>query len=89
MVFIVVVGGMGTLEGPILGTVIYFVLREGFTLLLPEAGSWYLVTVGVIAAATMVVAPKGLWPLIAARTGIEPLSIRRRMPRVSAVPAQS
>lgn len=89
MVFIVVVGGMGTLEGPILGTVIYFLLREGFTALLPEAGGWYLVTVGVIAAATMIVAPKGLWPLIAARTGFEPLRIRRAMPKINPLPAQT
>src|SRR5262249_43160938 len=34
-IFIVVIGGLGTLEGPIVGTVVYFLLRE----LLAEYGS--------------------------------------------------
>jgi branched-chain amino acid transport system permease protein len=81
MAFIVVVGGMGTLEGPVLGTIIYFMLREGFNAALPASGSWYLVTLGVIAAGTMVVAPQGLWPWIASLIGFEPLSVRRVMPK--------
>lgn len=80
MVFTVVVGGMGTLEGPILGTLIYFVLREGFTFLLPTSGSWYLATMGAIAAATMMVAPRGLWPLLSEKFGLQPLSVRRKLP---------
>ena len=31
MMFIVIIGGIGTLEGPILGVVIYFALRELLT----------------------------------------------------------
>ena len=38
VIFIVVIGGIGTIEGPILGTLIYFVLRE----YLAELGSLYL-----------------------------------------------
>jgi branched-chain amino acid transport system permease protein len=81
MIFIVVVGGMGTLEGPILGTLIYIVLRESFTYVLPVSGSWYLVTMGTIAAATMVVAPRGLWPFLSEKFGLQLLSIRRQLPR--------
>jgi branched-chain amino acid transport system permease protein len=81
MIFIVVVGGMGTLEGPMLGTLIYTVLREIFTLVLPVSGSWYLVTMGAIAAATMVIAPQGLWPYISQKFSIELLPIRRDPPR--------
>jgi branched-chain amino acid transport system permease protein len=80
MIFIVVVGGIGTLEGPILGTLIYTMLRELFTLVLPVSGSWYLVTMGAIAAATMVIAPQGLWPFISEKLGIELLPIRREPP---------
>ena len=69
-----------TLEGPILGTLIYTVLREIFTLVLPVSGSWYLVTMGAIAAATMVIAPQGLWPFISRKLGIELLPIRREPP---------
>jgi branched-chain amino acid transport system permease protein len=85
MVFIVVVGGMGTLEGPILGTVIFILLREGFSDLLPVSGSWYLVTMGAIAAVTMVVAPRGLWPLLQEMFGVELFAIRRKAPRAAAV----
>jgi branched-chain amino acid transport system permease protein len=81
MVFIVVVGGMGTLEGPVLGTLIYIALRESFTYVLPASGSWYLVTMGTIAAATMVVAPRGLWPFLSGKFGLQLLSIRRELPR--------
>lgn len=80
MVFITVVGGMGTLEGPILGAVIYMALRESFTFVLPVSGSWYLVTMGTIAAATMVVAPAGLWPWLGETLNIHPLAIRRKTP---------
>lgn len=81
MVFIVVIGGMGTLEGPILGTLIYFGVREGFTYMLPTSGGWYLVTMGTIAAATMVVAPFGLWPYLSQKIGLRLLPTRHELPR--------
>jgi len=64
MTFVVVIGGLGTLIGPIVGTLIYFGLREVFTVLLPLTGTWYLVAMGIVAIVTMLFAPQGLWPLI-------------------------
>ena len=81
MTFVVVIGGMGTLEGPILGTLIYFVLRQGITNGLGLSGSWYLVALGTLAVVTMLVAPKGFWPLIRDTFGLEWLSVRRSYPR--------
>ena len=46
---------IGTLEGPILGTLLYFLLRESFA----QYGLWYFIGLGSLAIATMVVAPGG------------------------------
>jgi branched-chain amino acid transport system permease protein len=42
MIFMVLVGGLGTVEGPLLGAVIYFAIEAWFG----EAGVWYLVGLG-------------------------------------------
>jgi branched-chain amino acid transport system permease protein len=80
MMFIVLMGGIGTLEGPILGTIIYFALREIITVVFQLTGSWYLVGLGAVAMATMLYAPAGLWPLVQDRLAIEWLSVRRHPP---------
>jgi branched-chain amino acid transport system permease protein len=60
MIFVVIVGGVGTIEGPILGAVVFYVLQQ----LLAPLGSWYLVILGVVAVVLVLVAPKGLWGLV-------------------------
>jgi branched-chain amino acid transport system permease protein len=65
ILFIVIVGGVGTLEGPLIGTAIYFGLRE----LLQDQGGLFLILQGAIAALTMLFAPQGLWGLMQARSG--------------------
>ncbi len=59
VIFIVVIGGIGSLEGPILGAVVFFVLRE----YLADFGSWYLILLGAISIAMMLTEPRGLWGL--------------------------
>ena len=80
MLFISIIGGLGTIEGPIVGAVIYFGLRELFS----EAGNWYLIIVGIVAIAVMLAAPRGIWGSFSARFGIELFSVRRRPPRRAA-----
>jgi branched-chain amino acid transport system permease protein len=80
MMFIVLIGGIGTLEGPVLGTIIYFALREAVTVALGLTGGWYLVGLGVVAVITMLYEPAGLWPLLRGRLGGDWLSVRRRPP---------
>jgi branched-chain amino acid transport system permease protein len=63
VIFIVVIGGIGTIEGPIIGTIVYFLLREFFA----DLGAVYLMILGVIAIAMMLVAPKGIWGYVAQR----------------------
>lgn len=80
MIFIVIIGGVGTIEGPIVGTVIYYGIRELFTNVFAITGSWYLIALGSAAVITMLVAPAGIWPLVRDRLGIDWLSIKRRVP---------
>jgi len=81
MLFITIVGGIGTLEGPILGTAIYFALREVFTNVLGLSGAWYLIALGGAAMVVMLYAPNGLWPVVRDRFGIRGLSVRRQPPK--------
>jgi branched-chain amino acid transport system permease protein len=73
IIFIVVIGGIGTIEGPILGTVIYFLLQDN----LADFDSWYLIILGAIAVGLMIVAPRGLWGTIAQRWNLQLLGAPR------------
>ena len=75
VIFIVVIGGIGTIEGPILGVLIFFLLQS----LLADFGSWYLMTLGGLAIAIMLVAPRGLWGLLSERTGLHLFPVQRRL----------
>jgi branched-chain amino acid transport system permease protein len=59
-----VIGGIGTLEGPIIGTILFFLLRET----LADLGTTYLIVLGAVAIVVMLVAPQGPWGLIRGRT---------------------
>lgn len=74
VIFIVVIGGIGTLEGPIIGTLLFFILRE----FLADFGTIYLMVLGLVAIVVMLKAPKGVWGLIRDRFDLEffPLSYR-------------
>ena len=61
----VLVGGMGTIEGPIIGALILFALQQW----LSQNGSWYLVLVGAVAVVATLVAPRGLWGFASGRWG--------------------
>lgn len=60
MIFIVVIGGIGTIEGPIVGAIIFFALQQW----LSDLGTWYLVILGVLAIVITLYLPKGIWGLI-------------------------
>jgi branched-chain amino acid transport system permease protein len=63
VIFIVVIGGIGTIEGPIIGTLLYFLLREW----LADLGAVYLMILGAMAIGIMLTAPRGLWGLLVSR----------------------
>lgn len=76
VIFIVVIGGIGTLPGPIIGVAVFYALER----LLADYGTVYLIVLGLIGIAVMLFARRGLWGLIAERTGLEILSLRHRPP---------
>ena len=75
VIFITVIGGIGRIEGPIIGTVIFFLLRQT----LADLGAIYLLILGIVAIAVMLWAPKGLWGLIADRFGWQVFPLQRRL----------
>ncbi len=75
VIFIAVIGGIGRLEGPILGVLVFWGLQTAFA----DYGSWYLLALGCLAIATMLFAPRGLWGLIHDRTGIALFPVQRRL----------
>jgi len=75
VLFVVVIGGVGTLEGPIVGALVLFVLRDQLAAL----GAWYLMLLGLLAVAAMLFFPRGLWGSFAERFDIHLFSTRRRL----------
>jgi branched-chain amino acid transport system permease protein len=75
VIFITVIGGIGRVEGPIVGTIIYLFLRE----FLADLGSIYLIILGAVGIAMMLLAPKGLWGYVADRFGWQVFPLSRRL----------
>ncbi len=73
VIFIVVIGGLGTIEGPVVGIIVFFLLQN----LLADFGSWYLLMLGILSIVVMLFAPRGLWGLFSDRTGIQLFPVRR------------
>jgi branched-chain amino acid transport system permease protein len=66
MIFITIIGGIGTIEGPIIGTVVFFVLQQT----LANDGTWYWIILGLVAIGVAIWAPRGIWGLVTDRTGV-------------------
>jgi branched-chain amino acid transport system permease protein len=75
IIFIVVIGGIGTIEGPILGTLIFYLMQR----YLASYGAWYLLLLGALAIAVMLFAPRGLWGYLTERYGVTLFPTRRRL----------
>jgi branched-chain amino acid transport system permease protein len=68
IIFIVIVGGLGSMAGPIVGTAVYFIIRE----LLSDYGNLYLIALGTIAVVVVIAFPQGIWGEAARRSRIVP-----------------
>jgi branched-chain amino acid transport system permease protein len=77
VIFMVVIGGIGTLEGPFIGMLIYIVLRE----LLADYGTIYLMLMGAIAIVVMLKAPFGIWGWVIQRYDLQLFPVGRRLAR--------
>ena len=75
MCFIVIIGGIGTIEGPIIGAIIYVLLTQ-FLYSFPGYSNLIL---GIIAVALILAAPKGIMGYLEDRFGFDIFGIRRRL----------
>jgi ABC-type branched-subunit amino acid transport system permease subunit len=63
MAFAAIIGGLGTIEGPIIGTVVYMLLQQT----LQSFNAWYLIILGLVAIVIALFARRGLWGLVDSR----------------------
>lgn len=75
VIFIVVIGGIGTIEGPIVGAIVFYLLQRYFA----DFGAWYLIALGTLGIVIMLFAPKGLWGFVSERFELTLFPTRRRL----------
>jgi branched-chain amino acid transport system permease protein len=66
MAFATIIGGLGTIEGPIIGTAVYIVLQQT----LASYNAWYLIVLGLVAIVVALFARRGLWGLVDAHVNV-------------------
>ncbi len=74
MIFMVLVGGLGTFEGPIIGAVVLYLLQTYVS----SAGTWYYVMLGGIAIGVALFVPRGIWGTIQDRFNLQLLPVGYR-----------
>jgi branched-chain amino acid transport system permease protein len=82
MIFIVVIGGIGTIEGPIIGTIVFFALQQE----LSQYGVWYLIILGSVAVVAAVWFRGGIWGTLVRRFDVRVFPIQRRVRVAPPVP---
>lgn len=75
MIFMVLVGGIGTYEGPILGAVLFFAVESVFG----AQGVSYLIGLGLVAVLFALFLPRGIWGAVENRFGIRLLPVGYRV----------
>ena len=78
VIFITVIGGIGTLPGPIVGVIIFYLLQR----MLADYGTIYLIVLGLLGIVVMLFARRGLWGLFTDRTGLDLFPLRHKPPPV-------
>jgi branched-chain amino acid transport system permease protein len=71
MIFMVLVGGIGTFEGAIVGALIFFLIETWFGAM----GVWYLVGLGAVSLLGALFLPRGIWGILEDRFGIRLLPV--------------
>jgi branched-chain amino acid transport system permease protein len=74
-IFMVVIGGLGRIEGPIVGVLIFWALNRFFS----DYGSWYLMGLGAIAILVTLFFKQGLWGWLQQRHGWSLFPTMRRL----------
>lgn len=74
-IFMVVIGGIGRIEGPIVGALVFWALNKFFS----DWGSWYLLGLGLLAIVVTLFFKQGLWGYAQARWGWSLLPTQRML----------
>ncbi|WP_290868006.1 branched-chain amino acid ABC transporter permease [Aquabacterium sp.] len=74
-IFIVVIGGIGQLEGPMLGASIYWLLNRFFS----DYGTWYQMGLGLMAIVITIWFKRGLWGALSDRFELSFFPTRRTL----------
>lgn len=75
LIFITVIGGVGTIEGPIIGTLIYFVLRETTS----QYGEWYFIILGLLAIVVTIWSPRGIYGYVVRKKNFFLFPVQRKL----------
>jgi len=73
LLFIVIIGGIGTVEGPVVGAIIFVLLQQ----FLSEYVGYNLIILGTVTIAVIFIAPQGIVGALQKRFGIKLLPISR------------
>ena len=74
-IFMVVIGGIGRIEGPIVGALIFWALNKFFS----DYGTWYLLGLGLLAMVVTIFFKQGLWGWAQQRFGLSLFPTRRTL----------
>lgn len=74
-IFMVVIGGIGRIEGPLVGSLIFWFLNKFFS----DYGTWYLLGLGSLAIVVTIYFKMGLWGYAQERWGWTIFPIARRL----------
>ena len=75
MIFMALVGGLGTFEGAILGAIVFFSIEAWFG----SAGVWYLVGLGATSLVFALALPRGIWGWVEDHSTLRLLPIGYRL----------
>jgi len=64
-IFMVIIGGIGRIEGPLVGAIIFWALNKFFS----DFGTWYLLGLGLLAIVITIYFKQGLWGYAQQRWG--------------------
>lgn len=74
-IFMVVIGGIGRIEGPLVGALIFWALNKAFS----DYGTWYLMGLGLLAIVVTICFKQGLWGYAQQRWGWTLFPTTRRL----------
>jgi branched-chain amino acid transport system permease protein len=77
VLFVVVIGGVRTIEGPVIGVLVLWALQFN----LSGYGSLYLLLLGLIAILVMLFMQRGIWGSAAARWNWQVFAVRKLLVR--------